>query len=222
MAIDAKTTLARLTACLPLLVGAAVAHAADPALEISEQPDGVKRAEIVHIVWAGEPAQVVVEHRHGLSWVARASTAGDDVRLQETDEGTWSARWQPTYDSASGTYRIRVEGDGSSVTSDDFRVRPCRCVIPNRLRSKWRDGRFRLAMTADYAPGPPGGYQALPSEVTTGRPLVRVMRDGRRIGSVRLRYRRGKFRGGWAGPREPQGAVVFQLVALSDGFGNRF
>ncbi len=55
------------------------------------------------------------------------------------------------------------------------------------------------------------------------------MRDGHRIGSVRLRYRRkvasrpatGKFRGSWSGPRGPRHSFVFELVSLTDGFGNR-
>jgi hypothetical protein len=129
----------------------------------------------------------------------------------------WSARWQPTYFAPSGAYRIRVDG----LASEEFRVSPCSCVLPNQVKARWRNGRFRLSLTAEYAPPPPGGFAAFPTRVTTGRPLVRVMRDGRRIGSVRLRYQRGKFRGSWRGSRRPRHSLVFQLVALTDGFKNR-
>jgi hypothetical protein len=93
-------------------------------------------------------------------------------------------------------------------------------VIPDRLRAKWRNGRFRVRVTATYAPGSVAGFSLAPSRVTTGRPLVRVLRDGRRIGSLRLRYRRGSFRGTWPGPHGPRHSIVFQLVSLTDGFRN--
>jgi hypothetical protein len=102
--------------------------------------------------------------------------------------------------------------------------------VPNRVKARWRNGRFKLSVTAEYAPAPAAGFPSLPKRVTTGRPLVRVMRDGHRIGSVRLRYRpkvasrprgRGKFRGSWSGPRGPRHSFVFELVSLTDGFKNR-
>jgi hypothetical protein len=108
-----------------------------------------------------------------------------------------------------------------SLESDDFAVRPCECVIPGRVRSRRRDGGFRLRVRAEYAPASTGDFRLPAAAVRTGRPVVRVLRNGRRIGSVRLRYKRGAFRGKWAGPRGPRDATVFQLVSLTDGFGNR-
>jgi hypothetical protein len=206
MATSAKTTLATAVAALALAVPAQAA-------EIVEQPRSVKRGKVVRVVWTGESSDVVVERRHGLFWL----TDEPEVRVEELDDGLWAARWRPTYFTPSGTYRIRVAG----LTSDRFRVRPCACVLPNQVRARWRNGRFRVSLTAEYARAHPRGFTALPRRVTTGRPLVRVMRDGRRIGSVRLRYRRGKFRGSWAGPRRPRHSLVFQLVALTDAFKNR-
>lgn len=206
MAISAKTTLGAVVAALAL---APAAYAA----EIVEQPANVERGEVVGVAWTGGAADVVVERRHGLSWV----TDAPEVLVEEEGDGVWSAHWQPTYFAPSGTYRIRVDG----LTSEEFGVRPCACVLPNQVKARWRDGYFRLSLTAEYAPPPPGGFAAFPRRVTTGRPLVRVMRDGRRIGSVRLRYQRGKFRGSWRGPRRPRHSLVFQLVSLTDGFRNR-
>ena len=227
MATDAKTTLVRV--CTRLLLTVAIAALAAPAAqaidvgsEITEQPQSVQRPQVVQIEWTGvslDP-QVLVERRHGLSWVTEARDGAGDVLLEHAGEGLWSARWQPTYYSPSGTYRIRVEGIGYALTSNEFRVRPCHCVIPHRLRARWHEGAFRLSLRAEYAPGPTGTFRSLPSWVTTGAPVVRVMRDGRRIGSLRLSYRRGKFRGTWRGPNRPRNSVVFQLVSLTDGFGN--
>jgi hypothetical protein len=201
------------------LIAAPAAHAAEPA--IVEQPQGVERTQIVRVGWTAEtPApEVIVERRHGLFWVTQASAAAGDVLLAGSD-GAWSARWRPGYHAPSGVHRIRVEGEGYALTSDEFRVRPCDCVVPNQVQSKWRDGRFRLRLTAEYGAGPRRGFAALPTKVVTGRPLIRVLRDGRRIGSMRLRYRRGAFRGTWTGPSKPRHAVVFHLVSLRDGFGN--
>ena len=227
MATNPKTTLL-LTLAVAMLAAPATAQA-EPT--IREQPQDVKRPEVVQVAWEGgslpvDP-QVFVERRHGLRWVTEGRANTGDVLLDHADEGVWSARWQPTYDSPSGLYRVRVEGADYALTSDEFRVRPCQCVIPNQVRVGWRDGRFRLRMTAIYAPGPPTGFRSLATWVTTGRPLVRVYRDGRRIGSVRLRYdqpvsgERGAFRGTWAGPRGQRNSIVFRLVSLTDGFGNR-
>jgi hypothetical protein len=216
MAMALTTSFAAIALALTLVMPARAS-----AGEIHEQPPDVRRPDVVQIEWAGEAGPVAVERRHGLAWVVEASDEAGDVLVEESSDGRWSARWQPTYYSPVGTYRIRLEGDDDTLTSDEFRVRPCLCVIPGVLRSRWRKARFRLSLKAEYARGPAAGYRELPARVTTGRPIVRVFRDGRRIGSVRLRYRRGKFRGSWRGRRGPRAAVVFQLVALSDGFGNR-
>ena len=206
MAISAKTTLGTVAAVLAL---ATPAHAA----ELIEQPQSVRRGEIVRLVWTGDASDVVIERRHGLDWL----TDEPEVLVEDEGDGAWSARWQPTYFTPSGSYRIRVD----DLTSDEFRVRPCACVLPNQVRSRWRNGRFRLTLTAEYAPPPPGSLGSFPRRVTTGRPLVRVMRDGRRIGSVRLRYARKRFRGSWRGARGPRNSLVFELVSLTDGFKNR-
>ena len=208
------------------MVAALVFAPAAQAAEVSEQPRSVRKGQIVQVGWlggsapdAGDPT-VVVERRHGLRWVTEAD-AGAGVVLDDLGDGAWSARWQSSYDSPSGVYRVRVEGADYALTSDEFHVRPCRCVLPNQVRSKWRNGRFRLRLTAAYAPEPARSLLSLPRLVTTGRPLVRVLRDGRRVGSVRLRYRSGSFRGSWQGPRGPRNSVVFQLVSLTDAFDNR-
>ena len=210
MAISAKTTL---TAVLAVLALAAAASAADLVPEILKQPRNVQRGQVVRIAWTGEASNVAVEHRHGLFWLTDTS----EVVVEEEGDGVFSARWQPTYFTPSGLYRIRVDG----LTSEEFRVRPCWCVLPNQVRSRWRKGRFRLSLTAAYAPPPPGGLRTLAKRVTTGRPVIRVMRDGRRIGTVRLRYKRDKFRGSWRAPRGPRHSLVFELVSLTDRFKHR-
>jgi len=211
MATDAKTTLA-------LTFLALIVPSAGSALEIREQPADVRRASIARVEWIGAPAaEASVQYRHGLDWVTVAS----DLPLQDEGEDVSSASWQPGRQTPAGTYRMLIEGAGEPLVSDAFTVRPCRCVIPRPVHSHWRDGRFRLRMIAEYTPVGTGEF-ALPSEpVETGRPLVRVLRDGHRVGSVRLRYRRGAFRGTWAATRQRRAAVVFRLVALRDGFGNR-
>ena len=218
MATSAKTTL--LCAVALLLALAPGAQAA----ELLSQPGSVERTKIVRIDWtaphAADTPAVVVERRHGLFWVTEAREGTGDILLMQAEADTWSARWRSTYYAPSGTYRIRIEGQDYSLTSRQFNVRPCECVIPHQVRSKWRNGRFRLRMTAEYAAGSIPGFATLPTRVKTGRPLVRVLRDGRRIGSARLRYRRGAFRGSWTGPRGPRSSTVFQVVSLRDGFGN--
>lgn len=207
MAIDAKTTLA--LAALALVV---------PAPEIREQPIDTPRTDVARMEWTGGSASdVSVEYKHGLDWVTVASGLAADDEV----DGARSVEWQPGRESPVGDYRIRVEGEDFALVSDDFDVRPCRCVIADAVRSRWRRGRFRLRLTAEYAPAGIGGHRLLRAPVETGRPVVRVLREGRRVGSVRLRYRRGAFRGTWPGPRGGQNSVVFQLVALTDGFGNR-
>ena len=209
MVISAKITLA-LTAL------ALMAPAPALAAEIREQPADVARTGITGVEWAADAAaEAVVERRYGLSWVVAASVAPE----QEAD-GDWFARWQPGREAQSGTHRIRIGVDGETLLSDEFEVRPCECILPNGLHWRWRDGRFRLRLTADYAPAGAGEFRLSADPVTTGRPVVRVMRNGRRIGSVRLRYRRGAFRGTWRSARARRAAVVFSLVSLADGFGN--
>ena len=214
MAISAKATLA----ALAVLALAPTAQAADPAFSV--QPTDTVRTQITHVEWvvAGDSSpQVLVERRHGLRWVAEARDAADKLLVAYEGDRVWSARWQPTRYSPSGTYRVRVD----TLVSDEFAVRPCECVIPGQVRSRWRDGAFRLRIRAEYAPASIGQFRLPATLVETGRPVVRVLRNGRRIGSVRLRYKRGAFRGTWAGPRGRRNATVFQLVSLADAFGNR-
>ena len=210
MVISAKTTLA-------LIALALMAPAPALAGEIGEQPVDTARTDVVRVEWTGDtPSAVVVERRHGLWWVVAAT----DVAAVDEGDGNWSARWQPSRDAPSGTHRIRIEAAGETLVSDEFEVRPCDCVLSDGLRWRWRDGRYRLRLKADYASVGVGEYQLKTASVQTGRPVVRVFRDGRRIGSVRLRYRDGAFRGTWPARRKPQAAVVFRLVSLTDGFGN--
>ena len=210
MATDAKTTLA-LTA-LALIVPSGTA-----ALDIRDQPADVRRAEIARVEWVGAPAaEASVEYRHGLEWVTVAS----DLPPHDEGEDASSASWQPGRQTPAGTYRMLIEAAGVPLVSDEFTVRPCRCVIPGPVQSRWHGGRYRLRMTAEYAAAGAGELTLSREPVQTGRPLVRVLRDGHRAGSVRLRYRRGAFRGAWAAPRKPPASMVFQLVALRDAFGN--
>ena len=176
---------------------------------------------MVQIEWAGPSAEVVVERSAGSDWAAEGSADPGKVLLEEAGDGAWSARWQLTYDTPSGTYRIRLAGEGFDVTSNEFTVRKCSCVIPGPVKAKFRRGRFHVSVTGEYAPAPLYGFQELPLRVTTGRARVRVFRDGRRVGKVSLRYKRGKFRGKWRGRKGPRNSVVFQLVSLKDQWGNR-
>ena len=214
MAIRAKTTLA----ALAVLALAPTAHAADPGFAV--QPADTVRTQVTRVEWAApgdSSPQVVVERRHGLFWVTEARDAADRLLVAYESDGVWSARWQPTHYTPSGTYRVRVD----TLVSEEFAVQPCECVIPGHVRSRWRKGAFRLRVRAEYAPAATGDFRLPAASVETGRPVVRVLRNGRRIGSVRLRYRRCAFRGTWAGPRGVRDSTVFQLVSLTDGFGNR-
>jgi hypothetical protein len=238
----------------------------DPEAEIRVQPRSLARTQIARMEWAGGSPRVArdwfprvyVEYRHGLEWVTEAREGRAEVLLLHEGESVWSARWQPTRYTPAGTYRIRIEGtrqatDGPAdykLVSGEFRVRPCLCVNPGRLRARWHRGRWRLSLPGEYAPGPSAGFRLLPVWVRTGRALVLVLRDGRRIGSVQLHYRptrrtlrrrvrvknldgrsllvttrepvdRGVFRGAWRGPSGPRHAIVFKLVSLRDRFGNR-
>ena len=210
MATDAKTTLA--LSALALIVPSTTA-----AIEIRDQPADVRRADIARVEWIGAPAaEASVEYRHGLDWVPVAS----DLPPRDEGEDMSSASWQPDRQTPAGTYRMLVEAAGVPLVSDEFTVRPCRCVIPGPVRARWHEGRFRLRMTAEYAPAGAGELKLPREPVQTGRPLVRVLRDGHREGSVRLRYRRGAFRGAWAAPKKPPASRVFRLVAVRDAFGN--
>ena len=177
MAIDAKTTVA--LAALALI---------SPAPEIRDQPSDTTRTEVTGLAWAGGPAdEVVVEYRHGLDWFV----ADSGLSPQDEGEDAWSVRWQPGRDSPAGLYRIRVDGSDYSLVSDGFDVKPCTCVIPNMLRWRWRKGSYRVRLTADYAPAGIGDFRLRSERVRTGRPVVRALRNGRRVGSVRLRLARG-------------------------------
>jgi hypothetical protein len=238
----------------------------DPEAAIRVQPKSVARTGITRIEWAGGSPRVArdwfprvyVEYRHGLDWVTEAREGRAELLLLHEGESVWSARWQPTRYAPAGTYRIRIEGtrqgaDGPAdykLVSSEFGVRPCRCVDPGRLRARWARGGWRVSLPAEYAPGPSAGFRLLPVWVRTGRALVLVLRDGRRIGSIQLRYHaarrtlrrrvlvqnldgrdlpvttrepvdRGSFKGVWRGPRGPRHATVFKLVSVRDRFGNR-
>ena len=214
MATGAKAVLA----ALAVLTLAPTAQAADPAFSV--QPADTVRTKVTRVEWAAaedSSPEVLVERRHGLFWVTEARDAADRLLVAYEGDDVWAARWQPTHYTPSGTYRIRV----GTVVSEEFTVRPCECVIPGPLRSRWRDGAFRLRVNAEYAPASIGEFRLPAAVVQTGRPVVRVMRNGRRIGSVRLRYEGGAFRGKWEGPRGVRDSIVFELVSLADGFGNR-
>ena len=211
MATDAKTTLA-------LTVLALIVPAGSIVPEIREQPADTRRTDIARVEWIGAPAaEVSVEYRHGLQWITQAS----GLPVQDEGDDVSSARWQPGRQSPSGTYRMRIEAPGDTLVSEDFAVSPCDCVIPGPVHSRWDDGRFRLRVRAEYIPAGTREFRLPAAPVRTGRPVIRVLRYGRRVGSVRLSYTRGAFRGIWAVPRKPQDEVVFRLVSLTDRFGNR-
>jgi neutral ceramidase len=238
----------------------------DPEPEIREQPLSVRRTQVTRMEWiGGSPRvardwfpQVFVERKRGAGWRVEAREGVGELLLVHEGESVWSARWQPTRYTPAGTYRIRVAGarqaaDGPSgyeVVSDDFRVRICRCISPGLVRARWRRGAWRLSVPAAYDPGPSAGFRLLPVWVRTGRAVVRVLRDGRQIARVRLRYRRdlrmlrrrvlvnnldgrelpvttrepadrGVFKGAWPGRRGLRNQIVFELVSLRDRFGNR-
>ena len=220
MAIDAKTTLTTVLAVAALALPAS-ARADDPV--ISDQPTDATRAQLTQMRWTGGSGdqRVLVEYRLGLEWETIAGSGAENLVLTDEGDGRWSVAWLPRRDSPAGTYRIRVEGDGYTLVSDEFDVSPCDCVVPNQLHVHYRSGVFRLRVTAEYFPRTVAGFRLEPLVVQTGRPVVRVLRDGRRIGSVRLRYVRGAFRGLWRGHQGPRHAVVFRLVSLRDAFGNR-
>ena len=216
-----KATLVVLLA-LALLAPAARAQTADPEPQITEHPSDVQRPDVVQIDWTGEGADIFIERLHDTEWVIEADDGTSDVLAEPAEEeSAWSGRWQPTFESPSGTYRIRIEGEDYELTSNEFKVRPCKCIFSNPVRASWRGGRWRIGVAARYATAPPDGFVELPTRVTAGRARVRVFRDGRRIDTVRLRYRKGKFRGKWRGRRGPKNSVVFQLVSLKDRWGNR-
>jgi hypothetical protein len=205
-----------------LLAPAARAQTEDPEPAITEQPTDVQRPNVVGVEWSGEEAQVFVERSQGEQWVTEADEETGDVLVEAADEGgAWYASWQSSYESPSGTYRIRIAGEAYELTSDEFKVRRCSCILPNPVRASWRDGRWLIRVTARYMTEPPEGLLELPTRVTTGRARVRIYRDARAIDTVRLRYRNGKFRGKWRGRKGPPDSMVFQLISLKDRWGNR-
>lgn len=219
MAINAKTTLTTALVVAALTLPAS-AHAADAV--ISDQPTNVTRLQLTEMRWIGGSAaqEVFVEYRSGLEWMTIVRDGAENLVLTDEGDAGRSVAWLPTRDTPAGTYRIRVEGEGYSLVSDEFDVSPCDCLVPNPLHVHYRDGAFRLRLTAEYVPRTVAGFR-LPLTVETGRPVVRVMRDGRRIGSVRMRYVRGAFCAVWRGRRGRRHSVVFALVSMTDAFGNR-
>ena len=180
----------------------------DPEAEISEQPKTIRRTEITRLEWSGgSPAvardwfpSVFVERKRGARWQVEAREGTGDVLLLHEGSSVWSARWQPTRYTPTGTYRIRVEGvrqeaDGVAdykLSSKTFRVRPCSCVEAGRLRARYRGHSWRLSVIGEYSPGPAAGFRLLPDWVHTGRAVVRVLRDGHPVKRLRLRYHKAR------------------------------
>ena len=247
-------------------VGPEEAPPPDPEPEIREQPLSVRRTQVTSMQWVGGSPrvaenwfpQVLVERKRGRGWRLEAREGAGDVLLMHEGESAWSMRWQPTRYTPSGIYRVRVQGlrqaaeglERYELGSKQFTVRLCRCVSPGRLKARWRRGAWRLSVTAGYDPGPARGFRLLPVWVQTGRAIVRVLRDGRPVAKVRLRYRkdlrvvrrravvknvdgrklpvttrepaeRGAFEGVWRGRRGVPNQIVFELVSLRDRYGNR-
>jgi neutral ceramidase len=238
----------------------------DPEPGIRDQPDSLRRTELARFEWfGGSPRvpsgwfpKVLVQRRHGLRWRTEAREGTGELLLAHEGESVWSARWQPTRYTPLGVYRIRVSGtrqaaDGPTeygLVSKEFRVRQCRCITARRLRARYSRGAWRFQLAGEYYPGPAAGYRLLPDWVRTGRAVVNVLNDGRRVARVRLRYRktaatlsrrvlvknldgrdlpvtthepvdRGEFRGRWRGPRGARAQMVFTLASLRDRYGNR-
>jgi neutral ceramidase len=238
----------------------------DPEPDIRQQPVSIRRTQVTSMEWVGGSPrvaeewfpQVYVERRRGTGWRVEAREGVGDLLLLHEGESVWSMRWQPTRYTPKGTYRIRVEGmrqtaDGLEryeLGSEQFRVRFCRCVSPGRLKGRWQRGAWRLSVPAAYDPGPAAGFRQLPVWVQTGRAIVRVLRDGRPVARVRLRYRkdlrvvrrrvvvknvdgrklpvtsrepseRGTFKAAWRGRHGLPNEVVFELVSFRDRYGNR-
>lgn len=234
----------------------------DPEPAALEQPEPLRRTEVARFGWSGGSPRVphgwmpavFVERRTGDRWTAVAREGAGDVLLAHEGGSSWSARWQPRHDAPRGVYRMRVEGNrqtsagpaGYELASREFRLRRCRCIEPGRLRARRRGSSYSVTLSARYAPGPDEGFRLLRTWVRTGRPLVRVVRRGRTVGRLRLRYaerratmrrralvnnvdgrelpittaepvERGSFRGRWRGAR----GARFELVRARDRFGNR-
>ena len=238
---------------------------ADPEAEIRDQPDSLRRTDTARMEWAGGSPrvprdwfpEVFVERRHGLEWVTEAREGRGELLLLHEGESVWSARWQSTRYSKLGTYRIRIEGTRQAsegpvdykLVSKEFRLRLCRCVTPRRLKARYSGGAWRFSVIGEYDPSS-AGFRLLPVWVRTGRAVVNVLRDGRRIARTRLRYRsasrtlsrrvlvnnldgrqlpvttrepvdRGAFKGRWKGPRGARDQMVFTLASIRDRYGNR-
>ena len=237
----------------------------DPEPGVDRQPDSVRRAHVTRMDWVGGSPrvaegwipQVFVERKSRSGWRLETREGVGDLLLAHVEDSNWSMRWQPTRYTPLGTYRVRVEGmrqaaDGLEryeLSSAEFKVLPCRCVSRSMLKARYSKGAWRLSVTAAYDPPPVAGFRFLADRVDTGRAYVRVLRDGRKVGRVRLRYRkdaevlrrrvfvknvdgrelpvttrepvdRGAFTGKWRGRRGKPHQMVFELVSLRDKFGN--
>jgi neutral ceramidase len=238
----------------------------DPDPEIREQPKDVRRTEVTRMEWVGGSPrvaegwlpQVIVERKRAAGWRPVAREGTGDVLLAHEGDSVWSMRWQPTRSAPAGIYRVRVEGlrqtaeglERYELGSTEFRVRICRCITAERLKVRYEKGAWRVRISASYDPGPTAGFRLLPDWVTTGRAVVRVFSDGRRVGRLKLRYRRaphvlrrrvfvnnldgrelpvttrelidrGEFKGRRRGRRGKAHQLVFELVSLRDRYGNR-
>ena len=247
-------------------VAPAEAPPADPEPLITDEPDGVTRTQIARIDWVGGSPrvardwfpQVFVERRNGLGWRTEAREGRGELLLAHEGDSAWSARWQPLRRTPAGVYRIRIEGTRQTaagpadyrLVSKEFRVRICRCIIPGRLKARYRAGAWRLSVSATYVAPPAAGFRLMQTRVETGRAIVQVMRDGRKVKRLRLRYRRqkailrrkvsvqnvdgrrlpvttrepivkGPFAGKFRGPRGKRDEFVFRLLSLRDAYGNR-
>ena len=247
-------------------VAPAEAPPPDPEPLITDEPDTVARAAITRIDWVGGSPrvardwfpQVFVERRHGLAWRTAAREGTGELLLVHEGRSAWSARWQPLRRTPVGAYRIRVEGvrqaaagpEGYELVSKTFRVRICRCVIPGRLRASHRRGAWRLSVPGTYFATPRDSFRLMPTRVETGRAVVQVLRDARKVRRLRLRYRRrqatlrrkvsvlnldgrrlpittrepiqkGPFVGRFRAPRGKPAEFVFRLLSLRDRYGNR-
>ena len=199
--------------------------------EITEQPQSVKRGEVVQVVWTGgspdgAEARVVVERRHGLSWRTEASGGTGQVLLDDEGDGVWSARWQPTYYSPVGhlpdhgrrahlgrlpraAVLLRAPEPGEGQVAQ----RP----LPAERDGRVRAGACRGASSRCPSGSRPAGRSCGSCATGTGSAACGCATGPR----SRQASRRGKFRGSWSGPRGPRHSFVFELVSLTDGFKNR-
>jgi hypothetical protein len=176
----------------------------DPAAAmVSDLPATSARGQVVRVVWQGGSPfvardwfpKVAVERRDGPGWKLVASEGAEGVLLKHEGASQWSARWQSTLTSPTGTYRMRIGGNRQangrlapySLTTGSFELKPCACLKPGPLRVR-RDGSLSLAIA--YTHDSQDGYRLLPDVVQRARPLVRVLRGARVVKRLRLHYRR--------------------------------